>query len=62
MTCAIIGFIISYLFVILAIGDSTDINGKPRFTLTEKLQASFLIFLFAGYWIILLVKYLISLI
>lgn len=49
MTCAIIGFIISYLFVILAIGDSTDINGKPRFTLTEKLQASFLIFLFAGY-------------
>lgn len=62
MTCAIIGFIISYLFVILAIGDSTDINGKPRFTLTEKLQASFLIFLFGGYWIILLVKYLISLI
>jgi hypothetical protein len=62
MTCAIIGFIISYLFVILAIGDSTDINGKPQFTLTEKLQASFLIFLFAGYWIVLLVKYLISLI
>lgn len=62
MTCAIIGFIISYLFVILAIEYSTDINGKPRFTLTEKLQASFLIFLFGGYWIILLVKYLISLI
>lgn len=62
MTCAIIGFIISYLFVILAIGDSTDINGEPRFTLTEKLQASFLIFLFAGYWIVLLAKYLISLI
>lgn len=62
MTCAIIGFIISYLFVILVIGDSTDINGEPRFTLTEKLQASFLIFLFVGYWIVLLVKYLISLI
>lgn len=62
MTCAIIGFIISYLFVILAIGDSTDINGEPRFTLTEKLQASFLIFLFGGYWIVLLAKYLISLI
>lgn len=62
MTCAIIGFIISYLFVILAIGDSTDINCEPRFTLTEKLQASFLIFLFAGYWIVLLAKYLISLI
>lgn len=62
MTCAIIGFIISYLFVILAIGDSTDINGKSTFTLTEKLQASFLIFLFVGYWIVLLAKYLISLI
>lgn len=57
MTCAIIGFIISFLFVKLA-----DINGEPEFTLTEKLQASFLIFLFAGYWIVLLVKYLISLI
>lgn len=57
MTCAIIGFIISFLFVKLA-----DINGKSEFTLTEKLQASFLIFLFAGYWIVLLVKYLISLI
>lgn len=58
MTCAIIGFIISYLFVKLTVGNSVDIE----FTLTEKLQASFLIFLFAGYWIILLVKYLISLI
>lgn len=62
MTCAIIGFIISYLFVILTVGNSVDIIGKPEFTLTEKLQASFLIFLFAGYWIILLVKYLILLI
>lgn len=62
MTCAIIGFIISYLFVILTVGNSVDITGEPEFTLTEKLQASFLIFLFAGYWIILLVKYLISLI
>lgn len=57
MTCAIIGFIISFLFVKLA-----DITGEPEFTLTEKLQASFLIFLFGGYWIVLLVKYLISLI
>lgn len=57
MTCAIIGFIISYLFVKLV-----DITGEPEFTLTEKLQASFLIFLFAGYWIVLLAKYLISLI
>ena len=57
MTCAIIGFIISYLFVKLV-----DITSEPEFTLTEKLQASFLIFLFAGYWIVLLVKYLISLI
>ena len=62
MTCAIIGFIISYLFVKLTVGNSVDINGKSAFTLTEKLQASFLIFLFAGYWIVLLVKYLISLI
>lgn len=62
MTCAIIGFIISYLFVKLTVGNSVDITGEPEFTLTEKLQASFLIFLFAGYWIILLVKYLISLI
>lgn len=62
MTCAIIGFIISYLFVILIVGDSVDIIGEPAFTLTDKLQASFLIFLFVGYWIVLLVKYLISLI
>ena len=57
MTCAIIGFIISYLFVKLV-----DITGEPEFTLTEKLQASFLIFLFGGYWVVLFVKYLISLI
>lgn len=57
MTCAIIGFIISFLFVKLV-----DINGEPEFTLTEKLQASFLIFLFGGYWVVLLVKYLILLI
>ena len=62
MTCAIIGFIISYLFVILTVGNSVDITGEPEFTLTEKLQASFLIFLFGGYWIVLLAKYLISLI
>lgn len=62
MTCAIIGFIISYLFVILTVGNSVDITGKSEFTLTEKLQASFLIFLFAGYWIVLLAKYLILLI
>lgn len=62
MTCAIIGFIISYLFVKLTVGNSVDTTGKPKFTLTEKLQASFLIFLFAGYWIVLLAKYLISLI
>lgn len=62
MTCAIIGFIISYLFVKLTVGNSVDITGKPEFTLTEKLQASFLIFLFVGYWIVLLAKYLISLI
>lgn len=53
MTCAIIGFIISFLFVKLV-----DINGKSVFTLTEKLQASFIIFLFGGYWIVLLVEYL----
>ncbi len=62
MTCAIIGFIISYLFVILTIGNSVDITDEPEFTLTEKLQASFLTFLFGGYWIVLLAKYLISLI
>ena len=62
MTCAIIGFIISYLFVKLTVGNSVNITGEPEFTLTEKLQASFLIFLFAGYWIVLLAKYLISLI
>lgn len=62
MTCAIIGFIISYLFVKLTVGNSVDITGEPEFTLTEKLQASFLIFLFVGYWIVLLAKYLISLI
>lgn len=62
MTCAIIGFIISYLFVELTVRNSVDITGEPKFTLTEKLQASFLIFLFAGYWIVLLAKYLISLI
>jgi hypothetical protein len=62
MTCAIIGFIISYLFVISTIGNSVDMTGEPKFTLTEKLQASFLVFLFGGYWIVLLVKYLISLI
>lgn len=60
MTCAIIGFIISYLFVKLTVGNSVDITGEPEFTLTEKLQASFLIFLFAGYWIVLLAKYFIS--
>lgn len=54
MTCAIIGFIISYLVV--------KLTGEPEFTLTEKLQASFLIFLFGGYWVVLLAKYLISLI
>ena len=62
MTCAIIGFIISYLFVSIVVKDSVDLRGNPEFTLTEKLQASFLIFLFGGYWIILLAKYLISLI
>lgn len=62
MTCAIIGFIISYLFVKLTAENSVDITGKSAFTLTEKLQASFLTFLFGGYWIVLLVKYLISLI
>lgn len=62
MTCAIIGFIISYIFVSIVVKDSVDLRSNPEFTLTEKLQASFLIFLFAGYWIILLVKYLISLI
>lgn len=58
MTCAIIGFIISYLFVKLTVGNSVDITGKSEFTLTEKLQASFIIFLFGGYWIVLLVEYL----
>lgn len=58
MTCAIIGFIISYLFVKLTIGNSVNITGEPKFTLTEKLQASFIIFLFGGYWIVLLVEYL----
>lgn len=62
MTCAIIGFIISYIFVSIVVKNSVDLRGNPEFTLTEKLQASFLIFLFAGYWIVLLVKYLISLI
>lgn len=62
MICAIIGFIISYLFVELTVGNSVNITDKPEFTLTEKLQASFLIFLFAGYWVVLLVKYLIPLI
>ena len=62
MTCAIIGFIISYLFVELTVGNSVDMTDEPEFTLTEKLQTSFLIFLFAGYWVVLLVKYLISLI
>lgn len=62
MTYAIIGFVISYLFVKLIVGNSVDITGEPEFTLTEKLQASFLTFLFGGYWIILLVKYLILLI
>lgn len=62
MTCAIIGFIISYIFVSIVVKDSVDLRSNPEFTLTEKLQASFLIFLFAGYWIILFVKYLISLI
>lgn len=62
MTCVIIGFIISYLFVSIVLKDSVDLRGNPEFTLTEKLQASFLIFLFAGYWIVLLAKYLISLI
>lgn len=65
MTCAIFGFIISYLFVKLTkltVRNSVNITGEPEFTLTEKLQASFLIFLFAGYWVVLLVKYLISLI
>lgn len=62
MTCAIIGFIISYLFVKLTVEDSVNIIGEPKFTLTEKLQASFLVFLFAGYWVVLFVKYLISLI
>lgn len=62
MTCAIIGFIISFLFVKLGTRNSVNITGAPEFTLTEKLQASFLIFLFAGYWIVLLAKYLISLI
>lgn len=58
MTCAIIGFIISYLFVKLTVGNSVDITGEPEFTPTEKLQASFIIFLFGGYWIVLLVEYL----
>lgn len=58
MICAIIGFIISYLFVILTVGNSVDITGEPEFTLTEKLQVSFIIFLFGGYWIVLLVEYL----
>lgn len=58
MTCAIIGFIISFLFVKLTVGNSVDITGEPEFTLTEKLQASFIIFLFGGYWIVLLVEYL----
>lgn len=58
MTCAIIGFIISYLFVKLTVGNSVDTIGEPKFTLTEKLQASFIIFLFGGYWIVLLVEYL----
>lgn len=58
MTCAIIGFIISYLFVKLTVENSVDITSKSEFTLTEKLQASFIIFLFGGYWIVLLVEYL----
>ena len=58
MTCAIIGFIISYLFVKLTVGNSVDITGKSEFTPAEKLQASFIIFLFGGYWIVLLVEYL----
>lgn len=62
MTCAIIGFIISYIFVSIVVKDSVDLRGNPEFTLTEKLQASFLIFLFAGYWTVLLAKCLISLI
>lgn len=60
---AIIGFIISYIFVCVVLHEKGDVlNGYVIYTLSEKLQASFLIFLFAGYWIVLLVKYLISLI
>lgn len=62
MTCAIVGFIISYLFVKLTVENSINITGEPEFTLTEQLQISFLIFLFAGYWVVLLAKHLISLI
>lgn len=60
---AIIGFIISYIFVCVVLHEKGDVlNGYVIYTLSEKLQASFLIFLFAGYWIVLLAKYLISLI
>lgn len=41
MTCAIIGFIISYLFVKLIVGNSVDITGKPEFTLTENYKHHF---------------------
>lgn len=56
---AIIGFIISYIFVCIVLRKEGDVlNGYVIYTLSEKLQASFIIFLFGGYWIVLLVEYL----
>lgn len=59
MTAIILGFAISYVITILFIKDR--INAE-NITPKDLFQGAFLIFLFGGYWIALLILYIINVI
>lgn len=59
MTAIILGFAISYAVAILSVKDHTNTeNIIPK----DLFQGAFLVFLFGGYWIALLILYIIEVI
>lgn len=56
MTLAILAYAISCILVFPFMRDYGDsLNEYISYTLTEKLQASFLLFIFVIYWIVLII-------
>lgn len=59
MTSIILGFAISYIIALIVVRNRVNIeNITPK----DLFQSAFLIFIFAGYWIALLILYIIEII